>query len=303
MDNIYDLIIIGAGPAGMSAALYAQRAQLNFLLFEKMFPGGQIINTDQVENYPGIKHVSGFELGNMFNDHIQSLGVNITPETVEHIDTSHEIKRVVTMEHVYHTKSIIIATGATWRKLGIPGEMRYTGKGVSYCATCDGRFYKDKEVIVVGGGDVAVEDAIYLSRMCKKVTLIHRRDQLRAVKILQKKLLALENIEVLWSTELKAIYGNITVDHVTVVNNKTNEESTLQAQGVFIAIGISANAQWVKEVVQLDEQGWIITDEDCKTNVQGIYAAGDVRKKSLRQVVTGVADGAIAVYAVERDLY
>lgn len=301
-NEVYDLLIIGAGPAGITAAIYATRAMLNFALFEKAFAGGQIINTYEVDNYPGIKNVSGFELSNMLADHATTLGTQIINDDVIEIKLDEPIKKVITNNGVYSTKTIIFATGAEWRKLGVPGEDKFTGLGVSYCATCDGAFYKDKTTVVIGGGDVAVEDAIYLARMCKKVYLVHRRNELRAVKILQERLFNTENIEILWDNEVKEILGEDNVEAIKLFNNKTNEERTLIIDGVFIAIGTSPNSQLLKGQVEMDSSGSILTDEDCETSVKGVFAAGDIRKKSLRQVITAAADGAISVFACEKYL-
>lgn len=300
MSEVLDMIIVGAGPAGISAAIYAKRAMLNFVILEKSFAGGQIINTYEVENYPGIQSVSGFELSNMFSEHAASLGVEIQSREVLEIDISGEIKRVVTDNGILEAKTIVLSTGAQWRKLGVKGEEEFIGQGVSYCATCDGAFYKGKRTLVVGGGDVAVEDAIYLSRMCEKVYLAHRRNELRAVKVLQDKLLNTENIEVLWDTELDEIYGEENVEGAKVFNNKNGEKTDIKVAGVFVAVGTSANSELLKGKVDMDEGSWIITDEDCETSVKGVFAVGDVRKKSLKQVITAAADGAIAVYAAEK---
>lgn len=300
MNEIYDLVIIGAGPAGISAAIYATRAMMKFIILEKGFAGGQIINTYEVDNYPGIQNVSGFELSGKFSDHAASLGVEIKNEEVSELILDGPIKKVVTGNGVIETKTIILSTGAQWRKLGVPGEERLTGLGVSYCATCDGAFYRGKKTLVVGGGDVAVEDAIYLSRMCEKVYLAHRRNELRAVKILQDKLLSTPNIEVLWDTELDEIIGDKAVERVKLHNNKTGEQNSLEVDGVFIAVGTSANSELVKGKVEMDAGGWILTDEDCETSIEGVFAVGDVRKKTLKQVITAAADGAIAVYVLEK---
>lgn len=300
MSNVYDLIIIGSGPAGMAAAIYAKRAGLNFLLLEKTFAGGQIINTYEVENYPGVKTLSGMDLSNMFREHVESLGGSVQSEDVVEVNIDNNIKKVITSSNTYETKTIILATGASWRKLGVEGEAEFSGRGVSYCATCDGAFYKDREVLVVGGGDVAVEDAIYLARMCKKVYLAHRRDELRAVKILQEKLFDQDNVEILWDTELEKIYGKDFVEGATVFNNKTGEKKELPIEGAFIAVGTNPNSGLLEGKVEMDENKWIITDEWCMTNKDGVFAAGDVRKKVLRQVITAASDGAIAAYGVER---
>lgn len=300
MDTTYDLIIIGAGPAGLAASIYAQRAMLSFVFLEKWLPGGEIANTYEVENYPGIFNVSGLELSNRMIDHAIALGVEIKSEGVESVDFSQPIKKVVTRKHTYYGKTVIIATGASPRKLGVQGEDEFYGRGVSSCATCDGALYKNKIVAVVGGGDVAVEDAIYLSRMVKKVYLIHRRGELRAVKTLQEKMFKIDNVEVLWDSVVTEINGDETVNQVSVQNKKTLEKSILDVSGIFIAVGMNPNSEFAIGQVDMEEGGWIITDENCETNVKGVFAAGDVRKKALRQVVTGVSDGAIAVSFAER---
>ncbi|PKM51339.1 MAG: thioredoxin-disulfide reductase [Firmicutes bacterium HGW-Firmicutes-7] len=300
MSEIYDLVIVGAGPAGITASIYATRAMLKFVILEKSFAGGQIINTYEVDNYPGIQNVSGFDLSNMFTEHATSLGVEIKSEDVIELILDGPIKKVITSNGELQSKTIILSTGAQWKKLGVPGEDQFTGLGVSYCATCDGAFYKGKQTVVIGGGDVAVEDAIYLSRMCEKVTLVHRRNELRAVKVLQDKLLKTPNIEVIWDTELEEIFGDTSVEGVKIYNKKTGEKTTLNVSGVFIAVGTSANSELVKDQLKLDSGGWILTDEDCETSIKGVFAVGDVRKKSLKQVITAAADGAIAVFASER---
>lgn len=299
MSEVYDLVIIGAGPAGVSAAIYANRAMLKFVLLEKAFAGGQIINTYEVDNYPGIQHVSGFELANLFSEHAASLGVEIKTDDVLEIQSEGEIKKIITSSGTYETKTIILATGANWKKLGVPGEERLTGAGVSYCATCDGAFYRGKKTAIIGGGDVAVEDAIYLARMCEKVYLIHRRNELRAVMFYQDKLFKTPNIEVIWDTEVEEILGVEGVEGVKLINNKTKERSELKVDGVFVAVGTNANSALLKDLVET-EGDWIITNEECETSVPGIFAAGDVRKKLLRQVITSAADGAIAVFACEK---
>lgn len=300
MSEVLDLIIVGAGPAGMSAALYAKRAMLNFIIIEKGFPGGQVINTYEVENYPGIKMISGMELSGMFQEQLAEFDVEILTEDVGKIEVVEGIKKVKTYDHVYEAKTLIVATGATWRKLGAKGELEFAGKGVSYCATCDGAFYRDKDVLVVGGGDTAVEDAIYLARMCKKVTLIHRRNELRAVKSLQEKMFKVPNIEVIWFGELEEIYGDQFVEGAKVRNNQTDVITEYKVDGVFIAVGTDPNSALLKDVVDIDENGWVIANEECETSVPGIFAAGDLRVKHLRQIITAAADGAISIFAVEK---
>jgi len=302
MDHIYDLIIIGGGPAGLSAAIYASRAMLDYVLLEKFLPGGEIANTYEVENYPGINHVSGMELATLMIQHAEDLGAKILSEGVDDVDFTGQIKIVKTRKHEYYAKTVIIATGASSRRLGIDKEDDFYGRGVSYCATCDGALYKDKTVVVVGGGDVAVEDAIYLSRMAKKVYLVHRRDSLRAVKALQEKLLTLSNVEMVWDSVATKLSGEEFIDGVYVQNIKTLEEKKIDCDGVFVAIGMDPNTQFLHDKLAMAEGGWILTNEECETNISGVFAAGDVRKKLLRQVVTGVADGAISVFALAKYL-
>lgn len=302
MNEPLDLIIIGAGPAGIAASIYASRAMLSFVLLEKSFAGGQIVNTYEIENYPGIKSTSGFELSTMFREHAEELGVEFRSEEVTEIDLSSPLKKVITNSTTYYAKTLIMATGASWRKLGADGEDKFSGLGVSYCATCDGAFYRNKVTAVVGGGDVAVEDAIYLARLCKKVYLIHRRDELRAVKVLQEHLFKVDNIEILWDTEVDAITGDQFVSGIEIHHNKTGEKNKLDVDGVFIAVGSEPNSGLVYGQLETDQKGWIKTDEDCETSIPGVYAAGDLRVKSLRQVLTAASDGAVSVYAAERYL-
>ena len=300
MSDVLDLIIIGAGPAGIAAGIYASRAKLSFVLLEKSFAGGQIVNTYEIENYPGIKATSGFELSTMFREHAEELDVEFRSEEVQEIKLDDAIKEVVTNSETYQARTVILATGASWRKLGADGEDKFSGMGVSYCATCDGAFYREKVTAVVGGGDVAVEDAIYLSRLCKKVYLIHRRDELRAVKVLQEHLFKIDNIEILWDHEVDSIEGDQAVSAINIHNNKTGESNRLDVDGVFIAVGSTPNSQLVAQQVDLDDKGWIVTNDDCETSVPGVFAAGDLRVKSLRQVLTAASDGAVSVYAAER---
>lgn len=301
MSDVLDLVIIGAGPAGMSAALYAKRAMLDFVILEKGFPGGQVLNTYEVENYPAVGMTSGMELSGLFQSQLAEFDVEVQTADVESIEVVDGIKEIKTAySGTFKTKTLIVATGASWRKLGAIGEVEFAGRGASYCATCDGAFYRDKEVLVVGGGDTAVEDAIYLARMCKKVTLAHRRDELRAVKVLQEKMFAIENIDVMWFNELEEIYGEQVVQGAKLRNNKTDEYTDLKVDGVFIAVGTDPNSSLLEGVVDLDGSGWVIADEDCHTSVEGIFAAGDLRVKHLRQIITAAADGAIAVFAAEK---
>ncbi|GMQ57563.1 thioredoxin-disulfide reductase [Vallitalea sediminicola] len=302
MTDIYDLIIIGSGPAGMAAAIYAQRAMLKTMVLEKDVPGGQVINTYEVDNYPGIPDITGFELSTKMREHAEKLGVELKSEEVVDLLLDQTVKVVKTTSNEYQSKTIIMATGARWRKLGVKGEKELTGRGVSYCATCDGAFFRNMEVAVVGGGDVAVEDAIFLARMCKKVYLIHRRDELRAVKILQDSLLKHDEdkLKILWNTELNKVIGKDQVEKISIYNNKTKEKSELDIDGVFIGIGTEPNSQLIIDKVKCDEKGYVLTSESCETSIKGVYAAGDIRQKTLRQIITAAADGATSVYAAER---
>ena len=302
MSVIYDVIIIGAGPGGISAAIYAKRAGFNTLLIERAYvSGGQIINTAEVDNYPGLPGVSGMELANKFKEHAESAGVVAVREEVTGIEAEEEIKKITTKDKAYLSKSIIIATGATHRLLGIPGEMELAGMGVSYCATCDGAFFKDKTVAVIGGGDVAVEDAIFLARLCKKVYVVHRRDELRAAKVLQDRLLALDNVEMLWNQIPEGIIGSGQVSKIALKDVKSQIQQEVDVDGVFVAVGMTPQTEVFKSVVAVDEGGYIKAGEDCRTNVSGIYVVGDVRTKSLRQIITAAADGANAITSVQGD--
>ncbi|MCI8674785.1 MAG: thioredoxin-disulfide reductase [Lachnospiraceae bacterium] len=297
----YDLIIIGSGPAGLSAAIYAQRAKLETLIIEKeLMSGGQVVNTYEVENYPGLKGINGFDLAMKFRTHAEELGAVFAEDEVTGIERLETGFKVVCAAHTHEAKAVIVATGATHRKLGVPGEDTFAGKGVSYCATCDGAFFRNKTTAVVGGGDVAVEDAIFLARMCEKVYVIHRRDELRAAKILQERLFALPNVELVWNSTVEQIHGTSSVEELEVKNKLTGETIRLKTDGVFIAVGIVPHSEIFAGLVETDEQGYLIAEEDGKTSVPGIFAAGDVRTKQLRQIVTAASDGANALASVER---
>lgn len=301
---MYDTIIIGSGPAGLSAAIYGERAKLKVLTIEKQpMSGGQILNTYEVDNYPGLPGIGGFDLGTKFRSHADGLGAKVITEGVSSVDFSGEIKKVVTDQNVYEGKTVIIATGAGHRKLGVPGEEEFCGMGVSYCATCDGAFFRGKDTVVVGGGDVALDDALFLARGCRKVYLVHRRDAFRGAKVLQEKVFATENIEVIWDTEVREICGSGKVTGVSLYNKKTETMTELLADGVFIAVGIMPNTTLFEGQVPMDDAGYIKAAEDCATGTAGIFAAGDVRTKPLRQVVTAAADGANAITSVEHYLY
>lgn len=303
MADVHDLIIVGSGPAGLSAAVYAQRAELDTVVIEKnMMSGGQILNTYEVDNYAGLPGISGFELGMKMREHADKLGASFVADNVVDVQLDGDIKRLLCEKETYEAKTIIIATGAHHRKLGVPGEELFTGAGVSYCATCDGAFFKGKVTAVVGGGDVALEDGIFLARMCKKVYLIHRRDELRGAKSLRNKFLNLENTQVIWDTEVEKIAGNQKVEKLELVNKKTGEKSSLSVDGVFVAVGIEPESQEFTTFLNVDAQGYIQAGEDGVTSVPGVFAAGDVRTKNLRQVITAASDGANCVTSVERYL-
>ena len=303
--HIYDLIIIGSGPAGLAAAVYAQRACLDTLIIERStVSGGQILNTYEVDNYPGYPGISGYELGMKLREHADHLGAQFKEDTVLKIEDKglENLKQVIGMNENYEARTLILATGAVHKKLGIPGEKELTGAGVSYCATCDGAFFKGRTVAVVGGGDVAVGDALFLARGCKKVYLIHRRDELRAAKSLQKKLMALPNVEIIWDTVVNEICGEDQVEALFIENKKTGAKKHLPVDGVFVAVGMKPNTNMVPDEIKKDEAGYIVADENCVTNVTGIFAAGDVRTKMLRQIITAAADGANAVESVQHGI-
>ena len=303
MENIYDLAILGAGPAGICAAIYATRAKLNTIWLDKKFmQGGQIVDTYEVDNYPGLPGITGLDLGEAMAGHAAKLGMKPQRETVRSIEAEQGIKVIRTKKNEYRARAVIIACGATHRHLGIPGEEELSGMGVSYCATCDAAFFQDRTVVVVGGGNVAVEDAILLSRTCKKVYLVHRRDELRAEKILQESLFACKNVELIWDSIPLSIEGTDKVEALKIRNKKTQEESFIETDGVFIAVGIVPGTEKFKDLVKLDEAGYIVAGEDGITSEPGIFAAGDIRTKNLRQVVTAVADGANAVASAQRYL-
>lgn len=291
---IYDLIIIGSGPAGLSAAIYGKRAGLNVLVLEKNYmSGGQVLNTYEVDNYLGLPGINGFDMGMQFRAHADKLGVEHAEGQVVALEDG-KIKKVITTEKEYQAYAVILAMGAVHAKLGVDGEERLTGRGVSYCATCDGAFYRGKTVAVVGGGDVALEDAVYLAGFCEKVYLIHRRDEFRGAKILQKQVEALENIEILYSHTVEQICGKDTVEHLVIKDVKNDTQRELLINGIFIAVGIIPATDWVPDFIEKDAKGYVVAAEEGETSVTGIYAAGDIRTKDLRQIITAVSDGANA---------
>lgn len=301
---MYDLIIIGSGPAGLSAAVYGMRAGLKLLVLEQnVMSGGQVLNTYEVDNYLGLPGINGFDLGMKFKEHAQKMGAEFVQTVVKAIRQKNALRIVETADGcTYESKALILATGAEHSLLHVPGEQEFKGKGVSYCATCDGAFFKGREVAVVGGGDVAVEDAIYLSRLCSRVHLIHRRDSLRAAKSLQEKLFACDNVEVHWNQTVSEICGNDLVEGVKLHSVENGADSRLEVEGVFVAIGMQPNTDAFRELLACDTSGYIQAGEDCAASVPGIFAAGDIRTKQIRQIVTAVADGACAVAGVERYL-
>ena len=292
---MYDTIIIGAGPAGMTAALYAARSNLKVALLERGIPGGQMNNTADIENYPGYANISGPELAEKMFEPLENLGVEHLFGLVEKIEDRGDFKEIVTEDERFEAKTVIIASGANHRHLGVPGEEDYNSRGVSYCAVCDGAFFRDEDLLVVGGGDSAVEEAIFLTRFAKSVTIVHRRDELRAQKVLQDRAFANEKIRFVWDSVVERIHGDERkVTGVTFKNVKTGETSQADFGGIFIYVGLDPVSEFAADLGITDEAGWILTDHQMKTSVAGIYAVGDVRQKDLRQITTAVGDGAIA---------
>jgi thioredoxin reductase (NADPH) len=302
MENyMYDLIIVGSGPAGLAAAIYGIRGGLDLLVLESSaMSGGQVLTTYEVDNYPGMPKTDGFELGQAFKKHADSLGVRFKTAQVTGIEDRQEKKIVRTRKEDYETKAVILAMGASHATLDITGEAEFTGRGVSYCATCDGAFYRGKTAAVVGGGDVALEDAIYLSNICEKVYIIHRRDEFRGAYILQTELKQHNNIEVIYGRTVDEICGNDMVESLKMTNVKTGEREYLNTDALFIAVGIRPNSEIIRELPILDEKGYIRADENCVTDIAGVFAAGDIRTKELRQIITAAADGANAANSAIR---
>ena len=303
METIYDMIIIGSGPAGLTAGIYGKRAGLSILVMEGSFiQGGQIVNTYEVDNYPGLPGISGMDLAEKMKDHLLAQGGKIVRGKIRSISLEGEIKIVHTKKEEYPAKTVVLAAGAVHRKLEVPGEDEFSGMGVSYCATCDGAFFKDKTVAVVGGGDVAVEDAIFLSRTCKKVYLIHRRDELRAAKVLQDALRNISNIELCWNRCVTEIGGSNQVEWIQTETTDTKQTERINVNGIFIAVGIIPDTGFIKDLIHLDTKGYVVAGENGQTNIPGIYAAGDIRTKQLRQIITAAADGANCVASAEKYL-
>ena len=304
MSEIYDVIILGAGPAGLAAGLYAGRSRLNVLIIEKGQDGGQIAITDEIENYPGqiVEGESGPSLIARMTEQAEKFGAKRVSDMIKEVELEGEVKVLKSEKNEYRGKNVIIATGAHARPIGCKGEGQFRGKGVSYCATCDGAFFRNKVTAVVGGGNVALEDAIFLSRMCKKVYLIHRRDEFRGAKILQDEVKKNDKIEILWNTIVTKIDGDEVVEGLHIQDVDNHVDKLLDVDGIFIAVGTKPASELLSGKLSTDEKGYIIAGEDGVTNIPGIFAAGDGRSKNLRQVVTAVSDGANCVYSVERYL-
>ena len=291
---MYDTIIIGAGPAGMTAALYAARSNLKVALIEGGLPGGQMNNTSDIENYPGYANISGPELAEKMFEPLENLGVEHLYGFVKNIEDHGDVKKVITDDQEFETRTVIVATGSKHRLLGVPGEEELNSRGVSYCAVCDGAFFRDQDLLVVGGGDSAVEEAIFLTQFAKSVTIVHRRDELRAQKVLQDRAFANDKINFIWDSVVREIKGENRVESVVIENVKSGQVTEQAFGGVFIYVGLDPVSDFVQELHIQDHAGWIVTDDHMKTSVTGVFAVGDVRQKDLRQVTTAVGDGAIA---------
>ena len=303
MQTVYDMIVIGGGPGGYSAAIYAARAGLNTLVLEKLSAGGQMALTSQVDNYPGFAQgVDGFELGQQMQSGAERFGAKTVLAEVLSVQLDGDVKTVQTSEGDYYGKTVVLSTGANPRLLGIPMEKELTGKGVNYCAHCDGMFYRNKTVVVVGGGNTAAADALHLSRLCKKVYLVHRRDALRATKIYHAPLTNAQNVEFLWNSTVTQLHHGEKLTGVRIQNVQTGEEADIACDGIFVSIGRSPATALVKGQVELDEAGYVIADESTRTNLTGVFAVGDIRTKALRQIITAAADGAMAAHYADEYL-
>jgi thioredoxin reductase (NADPH) len=301
--NTYEVIILGGGPAGLTAGLYASRARLQTLLIENALFGGQMTTTETIDNYPGFPDgVTGEDLSRLMEEQAKRFGMETVSREVVKVELEGDQKLVRTDETTYLCEALIICTGTEYRKLGVPGEKEFTGKGVSYCATCDGAFFKDSRIVVVGGGDSALTEALFLTKFVKELTVIHRRDALRATKIYQEKAMTNPKIKFLWNSVVKEIKGDAVVRAVVVKNVKTGEVKEFETEGAFLFVGLLPRTESVRGLVQMDEAGYIITDDNCETSVKGIFAGGDCRKKLLRQIATAVGDGATAAFAAEKYL-
>ncbi len=299
----YEVIIIGGGPAGLTAGIYTSRAGLRTLLIETALSGGQMTTTEMIENYPGFPQgITGDELGRLMEEQAKRFGLNLINQEVLEVRLEGEKKIVRTYESEYISKTLIISSGTEYRRLGIPGEETFIGKGVSFCATCDGAFFKDSRIVVVGGGDSALTEAIFLTKFAKEVTIIHRRDALRATKIYQDRALANPKIKFLWNSVVREVKGDKMVQSIVVKNVKNGELKEFETEGVFLFVGLSPRTQFLKNIVEMDKEGYILTNGNGETSVRGIFAAGDCRKKLLRQISTAVGDGATAAFAAEKFL-
>ncbi|KXH79281.1 thioredoxin-disulfide reductase [Sporosarcina sp. HYO08] len=300
-EKIYDVIVIGAGPAGMTAAVYTSRSNMSTLMLERGIPGGQMATTEDIENYPGFDHILGPDLSTKMFDHARKFGAEYAYGDVKEVIDNGNTKTIIVGDKEYKARSIIIATGAEYRKIGVPGENDLTGRGVSYCAVCDGAFFRKKEIVVIGGGDSAVEEGAYLTRFADKVTIIHRRDELRAQKILQDRAFANDKIEFLWNSTVKQVNEKDgKIGSITLVSTVDGSESEFETDGMFVYVGMDPLTAPFKNLGILDENGYIHTNEDMETSIPGIFAAGDVREKLLRQIVTATGDGSIAAQAAQR---
>jgi len=301
--KIYEVIIIGGGPAGLTAGLYTSRARLNTLLIESALLGGQMTTTEMIENYPGFPQgVTGDELSRLMEEQAKRFGLEMVNQEILEVRLEGRKKVVRTHEADYEAEVLIVSSGTEYRRLGIPGEEEFIGKGVSFCATCDGAFFQDSRIVVVGGGDSALTEALFLTKFAKEVTIIHRRDALRATKIYQERTFANPKIKFLWNSVMQEIKGDKMVQSILVRNVKTGEVKEFKTEGVFLFVGIVPRTKFLKGLVKMDDGGYVLTNEDCETSVKGIFAAGDCRKKLLRQITTAVGDGATAAFAAEKYL-
>jgi thioredoxin reductase (NADPH) len=301
--EIYEVIIIGGGPGGLTAGLYTSRARLDTLLIESALLGGQMTTTELIENYPGFPQgVTGDELSRLMEGQAKRFGMETVTEEVVRVSLEGDMKVVQTYESTYRCKALIVSTGTEYRKLGVPGEKEFAGKGVSYCATCDGAFFRDSQIVVVGGGDSALTEALFLTKFAKELTIIHRRDALRGTKIYQERALANPKIKFLWNSIVQEIKGDSMVRSIIVKNVKTGEIKEFETEGAFLFVGLVPRTQFLKGIVQMDEGGYVLTNEHCETSAKGIFAVGDCRKKLLRQIATAVGDGATAAFAAEKFL-
>jgi thioredoxin reductase (NADPH) len=299
----YEVIIIGGGPAGLTSALYASRARLSTLMIENGLFGGQMTTTELIENYPGFPQgVTGDELSRLMEEQAKRFGAETVNQEIVEVKLEGDLKYIRTHESSYLCKALVICTGTEYRKLGVTGENEFAGKGISYCATCDGAFFKDSQIFVVGGGDSALTEALFLTKFVKELTIIHRRDELRATKIYQERAFANPKIKFLWNSVIQEIKGDQVVRSVMIKNVKTGEIKEFSTDGIFLFVGLIPRTQFLKGLIHMNEEGYIITDENCETSIKGIFAAGDCRKKLLRQIATAVGEGATAAFAAEKYL-